>query len=415
MKKTLAAVAVLGAFAASASADVSVYGRFNTSLHVLDNNIEMMDAGGLVEVDKTSWEMATGDNTGARLGFKGSEKIADGLTAGFVLEAGFKGDTGAGDFFGREAIVYLATDYGTFAAGKMGTVVSSAGSWATFASHATFEGTGTSGLAGTGLFANAATRWGNMLAYKSPVMGGLQVLAQYSMGDATDNESVANNRYAALAAKYQAGALTLVAAVDQINKEAGVDGDDDAYTINFGGNYNFGPFAVSAGAHYFKGKQDIAGMLATNNANNKHTGGVKNGYKTTCVDQGETENAEGYGFMFGVKAPVAGGNLHFSTSYVEGDADVVVTTAWSGKMEGEAGSGDFGFGKSSETAADTQKHGTFDFDAKAWNVGFLYDYNLSKNTYVYGSVAYTQYEADSKAIAFEQKKTEAYLGLVHKF
>ena len=413
MKKTLAAVAVLGAFAASASADVSVYGRFNTSLHVLDQNIEMMDAGGMVKVDKTTWDMATGDNTGARFGFKGSEKIADGLTAGFVLEAGFKGDTGAGDFFGREAIVYLGTDYGTFAAGKMGTVVGSAGSWATFASHATFEGTGTSGLAGTGLFANAASRWGNMLAYKSPVMGGFQVLAQYSMGDATDNESVDNNRYAALAAKYQAGALTLVAAVDQVNKEAGVDGDDDAYTFNFGGNYDFGPFAISAGAQYFKGKQDIAGMLATNNANNKHTGGVTNGYKTTCVDKGETENAEGFGVTFGLKAPVAGGNFHFSTTYVEGDADVVVTTAWSGSKKDLDK-----LGLNTEvasSAAATQEHGTFDFDAKAWNVGVMYDYNLSKNTYVYGSVAYTKYEADSAAIAFEQKKTEAYVGLVHKF
>lgn len=371
MKKTLAAVAILGAFAASASADVTVYGRINTSLHGQDTKTEF---AGVEVAEKTTWEMATGDYTGSRLGVKGSEKISDGLTAGFVLEKGFKGDTGkdtAGTAFDREAIVYLATDYGTFAAGRMGTVIGSAGSWALFASHATFVGTGTSGLVGTGLFANAASRWDNMLAYKSPVMGGVQVYAQYSMGDTTDNESVGNNRYAALGAKYQAGGLTLVAVADQENKAyaRGVEGEDDAYSVNFGGNYNFGAAAVSLGAQYFKGKNDIAGVK-----------GVYNGYQA-AADKIEVENAEGYGVTFGVKAPMLGGNGYFSATYVTGDAEVEGVEA----------------------------------DVKAMNVGVMYDYNLSKNTSVYASLAYTQRELDVLDVEGKMKTTDAYVGLVHKF
>ena len=331
------------------------------------------------------------------------------------FEAGLKGDTGVGDFFGREAIVYLGTDYGTFAAGKMGTVVSSAGSWATFASHATFFGTGTSGLQGTGLFANAATRWGNMLAYKSPVMGGLQVLAQYSMGDATDNESVDNNRYAALAAKYQAGALTLVAAVDQINKKGGVAGDDDAYTFNFGGNYNFGPFALSAGAQYFKGKQDIAGILGTYAANAKGSYEVDDKNSVSWASKGETENAEGYGVTLGLKAPVAGGNFYVNATYVEGDADVVASTTWTATKKETVTVGRHSVTKTGTTTG-VEKNGTHAMDAQAWNVGVMYNYNLSKNTFVYASAAYTKYEADAGAdFDADVKKTEAYVGLVHKF
>ena len=377
MKKTLAAVAILGAFAGSALADVTVYGRVNTSLHAQDTKTEW---AGVEIADKTTWDMATGDYTGSRVGIKGSEKLAEGLTAGFVFEKGFKGDTGAaGDSakaFDREAIVYLATDYGTFGAGRMAAMVTSAGSWALFGSHATFVGTGTSGLVGTGLFANATSRWDNMLAYKSPMMGGFQVYAQYSMGDKTDNESVGNNRYAALGAKYQAGGLTLVAVADQVNKkqEAAAKGDNDAYTFNLGGNYNFGVASVSLGAQYFKGKDDIAGVKKEYNANADVIAA-----KATV----DVEDADGYGVTFGVKAPCAGGNAYFSTTYVDGDATV-------------AGAGEA-------------------VDVKAWNVGAMYDYNLSKNTFVYASVAYTQVEAETVALEGEKKTVDAYVGLVHKF
>ena len=90
MKKTLAAVAVLGAFAGSAlAADVQLYGIVDEGLaysHVdLDGAADATD----------SFSMNSGMQSGSRFGFKGTEDLGNGLTVGFVLENGFSADTGA--------------------------------------------------------------------------------------------------------------------------------------------------------------------------------------------------------------------------------------------------------------------------------------------------------------------------------
>ena len=95
-------------------------------------------------------------------------------------------------------------------------------------------------------------------------------------------------------------------------------------------------------------------------------------------------------------------------SIVEGDADVVDSTVLSLKSTNNAG------GTVWDSAAAVKANDTM--DAKAWNVGVMYDYNLSKNTFVYASAAYTKYEAEmASGLEAEQTKTEAYVGLVHKF
>ena len=58
MKKTLAAVAVLGAFAGSAlAADLTLYGRIDTGLNYTSNSIE---ENGVEKVDEQDWGMASG-------------------------------------------------------------------------------------------------------------------------------------------------------------------------------------------------------------------------------------------------------------------------------------------------------------------------------------------------------------------
>ena len=93
MKKTLAAVAVLGAFAGSAlAADVTLYGRIDTGFNFSSNSI---DVEGVEVVDDQDWGMASSQTTGSRLGIKGTEQISEGLAVGFVLEHGLSSDTGA--------------------------------------------------------------------------------------------------------------------------------------------------------------------------------------------------------------------------------------------------------------------------------------------------------------------------------
>lgn len=90
MKKTLLALATLGAMAGTAvAADVTVYGLVDYGF-----NYQHVD-GDTADVDaRDGFEMRSGMNSGSRFGIKGSEDLGNGLTVGFVLENGFDADTG---------------------------------------------------------------------------------------------------------------------------------------------------------------------------------------------------------------------------------------------------------------------------------------------------------------------------------
>ena len=120
MKKTLAAVAVLGAFAGSAlAADVQLYGIVDTGFQYLnaDSDVATKDS-----VNKFSME--SGMQSGSRFGLKGTEDLGNGVTVGFILENQFSSDTGAlkneDSFFHREASLFLEGGFGKVAFGRMG-------------------------------------------------------------------------------------------------------------------------------------------------------------------------------------------------------------------------------------------------------------------------------------------------------
>lgn len=85
-KKTLAAVAVLGAFAGSAfAANVTMYGIIDTGLGYTST-----DKGYGEDVNK--FDMRSGQNSASRFGVKGEEDLGNGLKVGFSLENGFNSD-----------------------------------------------------------------------------------------------------------------------------------------------------------------------------------------------------------------------------------------------------------------------------------------------------------------------------------
>ena len=87
-KKTLAAVAVLGAFAGSAfAANVTMYGIIDTGLGYTST-----DKGYGEDVNK--FDMRSGQNSASRFGVKGEEDLGNGLKVGFSLENGFNSDDG---------------------------------------------------------------------------------------------------------------------------------------------------------------------------------------------------------------------------------------------------------------------------------------------------------------------------------
>lgn len=113
MKKSLIALAALGALAGSAQAQSSVtlYGRIDASL------MHNKPFGGT-----SQWSINSGTISGSRWGLMGSEDIGGGLKINFGLEQGFAIDSGAasaaGQAFSRQSWVGVSGGFGEIRVGK---------------------------------------------------------------------------------------------------------------------------------------------------------------------------------------------------------------------------------------------------------------------------------------------------------
>ena len=273
MKKTFVAAAVLGAFAASAmAADVTLYGVIDTGLHY--NNTKVTGESAV-----NTFDMKSGVQAGNRWGLKGTEDLGNGYKVGFVLENGFTPDDGklgnGGRLFGREANLYVTSDFGTLSFGRVGALTSGCGSYDQM-KYTPFA----TGWAGTATKANFMLadrdRMDNTVTYVSPDIYGLKIHAQYSMGTSAakgektrtqvENES-STNRYFALGASYRLEALEVYGLVDYVNKASYSDNTQDSlahhgkdqYTVTLGGNYDFDVAKVYFAAQYFDNATEVGG------------------------------------------------------------------------------------------------------------------------------------------------------------
>ena len=412
MKKTLAAVAVLGAFAGSAfAADVTLYGRIDGGFQYNSNQI---DVNGHEEVDESSFKMGSGQSTGSRFGLKGTEEISEGFKVGFVLEHGFNFDNGGyGDterMFNREATLQLISDnYGTLALGRVGSIKSDAGSFGFYAAAVNPFGTGWSELPGVAgdIFGAADTRYDNTITYKSPTFAGTTVYAQYSMGGNDDDEMTHQaNRYAALGVNFVAGNLNLAAVVDW--KDEGVSANptlehaslvdttdrEDEYTFNLGGSYDFGVMKTYLAAQYYKGANDAAGAVGmlgddwdlgwkgkdpTGDDFGPTADGEAPTYNTMATFADYIDDLEGYAVAVGADVPAFGGNFLVSLAYSDGEEQ------------------------------------NYKADVTAYSGAVAYTYPLSKRTNLYVAGVYNNREVEYEAIKVEQDQYQAIFGMVHKF
>lgn len=384
MKKTLAAVAVLGAFAGSAvAADVTLYGLVDYGVRY--QNLDADKAG----VDRTNKvDMKSGANSGSRFGLKGTEDLGNGVKVGFVLENGFAADTGAlGDknnrLFDREAQLFVDGSFGRVSFGRVGQLASANGSYGLLGVTGPFStgyGDATSGLKFVG--ANGFTRFDNTITYMTPSFGGLTVYAQYSSSvssTGTENESDTDRAYG-IGAKFVGAGLTLVGVVDSTNYQSfGADAVskdmDDALTVTLGGNYDFQVAKVYFGGQYF----DNAKTVATTNVivdTNNNKAKIGSGYTLGSL------GAEGWGLGLGVGVPVMGGTASAYAGYL--DADSVDDS---------------------------------DASLKRFTGAVGYSYTFSKRTSMYSTLSYTKDEYKKAANADKVKPTsvEAIVGLIHKF
>lgn len=387
-KKSLIAVAALSALAGSAmAADVQIYGRIDTGLRYsqVDYDVPTVD-------DKTTFEMATGNSTGNRVGIKGSEDLGNGLTVGFVLENGFDADTGAEKYdglFGREALVYLEGGFGKVGFGKMGILNSTAGSFAI--GNFTPWGTGWGAVGDqTQIFgAKFETRYSNMISYRSPEFAGFQVHAQYSFGSDEKDDAgkvvgregkTTTDRYYAIGATYTVGGLNLIGIVDSINeKHQTGDDPDDTLRVTLGGSYDFGVVKPYLSAAYFKDARLTSWMDC-----------YDTGDKNPATNKQLKGDWDGYGIVIGASAPLVGGTAHMTIGYMDAEA---------------------------------QKDYVETFDPKGadltrYTFAIGYEYPLSKRTKVYADAGYFKDEVDYNSENWNKREPEGYqaaVGLVHQF
>jgi predicted porin len=351
MKKSLIALAALGAFAGAASAQSSV-----TMFGVVDLNFLTVD-----NADRT-YSMGTDGMASSRLGFRGVEDLGGGLKASFWLEMGIAPDTGRnagvwgnGDtpiagstsregnqlFFNRRSTVSLSNQWGELRLGRDYT--------ASFWNWTVFDPFGTNGVgAATNLalggdlqVALAGTTYGtlvranNMAQYILP--GGVFGPGLYGQIQVAAGENANGNKFYGGRIGYAAGPFDIAGAYGLTDcLDAGCNADLSAW--NIGASWNFGFMKISG----FFGSMEADGTLLS----------------------GLSGTAGRDNWFVGVSAPF--GQWNFKASY----------------------------------GATNGKDRLDNIDATQWAIGA--DYNLSKRTALYGTWSSINNDAGARFVTSGQ-------------
>jgi predicted porin len=386
MKKSLLALAVLGAYAgvASAQSSVTIFGIIDLSLNQIENG------------NTKTTVMGSNQLNSNRLGFRGFEDLGGGLGAGFWIEAGMNNGTGEAGGGSGNTNNFDPCPPGTTTAACTGNTTGAAVSngrntdrqlfnrkstvslysqrggeirlgrdyTPTFSNLGAFDAFGANGLANstnlaalsnpnTGLgTVSTGVRANNSIAYHLPGnLGGFYGTAMYALGQGNDN-----NKYWGLRGGFATGPFDVALAYGETETYS----PDKWKVLNFGGSWNFG-FMKLYGL-YHEGK----------------FGGAKS-------------------TMWEISAGVPLGQGEFKAMYGDVNGKGTVTTA--------------GFGT---VNLDTN-------DATLW--GLQYIYNLSKRTALYGG--YAQLDNDpgsartvmggSAGSAAADKSTGFNVGVRHSF
>lgn len=227
MKKSLIAIAVLGAVSSTAFAqsNVTIYGIVDAGL--------VSERGGAAG---TTTKVTSGVGSASRLGFKGTEDLGGGLSAVFVLESGVKVDTGESDVAGsianRQSYVGLkSTTAGALTLGRQytpyyNTLVQVADPFA-------------GGLAGTAknLFpaGGVNTRNSNAIVYNTAGnLNGFTAEGSYSLGEQARDASA--SRQMGLSVGYSNGPLNVRAAYNSLNNDKNATATAPAVNTSNGHN-----------------------------------------------------------------------------------------------------------------------------------------------------------------------------------
>lgn len=224
MKKSLIALAVLGAAAGAAQAQsaVTLYGIVDLWAGRASNTVE--------GVKSSATLMESGGVSGSRWGLKGEEDLGGGLKAVFKIESGFKADTGIGNGGpNRQSYLGLAGGFGTVTFGNTWTAMDDV----LGASNSGFD----SALSASNLVLAVPALYesnpGNTFKYVSPSFGGISAGFSHSLKEVaavTGHEGITD-----FSVSYGAGPIAANFAY-QVQKQAG----DDLKLTALNGSYDLG-------------------------------------------------------------------------------------------------------------------------------------------------------------------------------
>ena len=367
MKKTLIALAVLGAAAgvAHAQSNVTIYGIVDTGF-----------------IKKSGHDVEMGENVNNRLGFRGVEDLGSGMKATFELEQRFKlnngennggkGWTKSGDRdFAGLANVGLKGDWGAVKLGRVNELTTE-----TIRKFDPFYQYGV----GSMMYGSQRVRGiDNTIRYDSPNWSGFHFGATYSLGDNMDSDSRsshgdtlkadgADNDGYGIMLGYDNGPLALVGNWSRL-------ADSRKSSVwNLGAAYRFGPAKVE--------------LLYQQTKDKGYALGDQSAWKTAKLDNKLTayagaDDIQENQWLLGVEWKLGPGRLNASAQW----------------MEVEANGGNIS-----------------DKDIYKYAIGYTYD--LSKRTAIYGNVAYTDYDDEDVARLYGDTDDGTYgvqVGITHKF
>lgn len=329
MNKKLVTAAMLAGFAqlASAQSNVTIYG--------------IVDAGVLRESGSAAGavtKIGSGIGSASRLGFRGTEDLGGGMSALYVLETGVKIDTGevdsAGTIFNRQAFVGLQSRAGVVTLGRQYTPWHQA-----LAQVGDPFGTGYAGSS-KNQFPDSGTnvRTSNTVVYSAPALQGFTADLAYSMGEQAGSSTAGRQMGAAIG--YSAGPLNVRFAYNNKNSDVAAAPGVTPVTRSAGinklvvANYDF----KVVKAYFAYGVDKGYNSAPLGNANNPF-GGVR-----------PTASTDGKEILLGLSAPLGIGTLLASVMR-----------------------------KDDRTS--------FNQDAHAWGIGYLYPLSKRTNLYaVYGAI-----------------------------
>jgi predicted porin len=300
MKKTLIALAALGAMAGAAQAQstVTIYGLLDANFGSYKTNVASGSGATASVQNLTQTKIDSGGLNGSRWGIRFSEDVGGGMAIIGNLESGINLDAGSsaqgGVLFGRRANVGVSSGFGTLVIGRNSSSYDDVSADYTMMAATIFDPSGTnngpsvaaaSGLAATttaptatalGVAASASnaatflgrnttwvgfnTRFDNSVKYTSPNFGGFSGSIMYGLGE-NKTSAVSASSTTSLNLKYANGPLLISGGYQSEGTTRTASAKPALENTLLSVAYDFGVAKVGAGFNRAKYK-DVAAPAA---------------------------------------------------------------------------------------------------------------------------------------------------------